>query len=223
MQGVDAVVSTIGSAALPEQALLIDAAVASNVKRFIPSEYGSDPAVIGKGLHPLFDIKIGLADKLKASPLEYTFIYTNPWMNLVFSPFFEIDFANKTAPDFGPNAVLSAVSIDDLAKLIPEVLLDPTSKNTAVRLAGDVFKWSDVLAQLEKLTNQKWTLTKVTEEYINQSTKNATDPAITFRALIWKTILNNESVLEPIHNFNNPHYANVKLTKAVDYLATLKL
>jgi uncharacterized protein YbjT (DUF2867 family) len=221
LQGVDAVISTIGSMALQEQVLLIDAAVASGVKRFIPSEYGSDPEVIGRGRHPLFDVKVSLQDKLRASPIEYTFIYTNPWMSYLFSEYFQVDFAKKTAPDFGPDAVLSAISVDDLAKLIPEVLLDPSSKNSSVRMAGDVFKWSDVLALLEKLTNQKWNLTKVTDEIIARSCENTTDPVVTFRALVWQSILNNQSVLEPIHNLNNPLYSHIKLTTMQEYVAAL--
>ena len=40
--GIDALVSVIGSLALPDQLAYIDAAVEAGVKRFIPSEFGCD-------------------------------------------------------------------------------------------------------------------------------------------------------------------------------------
>ena len=41
-QGQDAVISLVGGTALGDQNKLIDAAIAAGVKRFLPSEYGSD-------------------------------------------------------------------------------------------------------------------------------------------------------------------------------------
>lgn len=43
--GQDAVISMLPMTALAEQAIVIDAAIAAGVKRFIPSEYGSDSTV----------------------------------------------------------------------------------------------------------------------------------------------------------------------------------
>ncbi len=40
LKGQDAVVSTIGTAAVSAQTTIIDAAIAAHVKRFIPSEFG---------------------------------------------------------------------------------------------------------------------------------------------------------------------------------------
>jgi hypothetical protein len=40
--GVDAIVSVVGSLALPSQLSYIDAAIKAGVKRFIPSEFGCD-------------------------------------------------------------------------------------------------------------------------------------------------------------------------------------
>lgn len=44
-QGQDAVVSALGTFNVPAQKTAIDAAVASKVKRFIPSEYGGNTAI----------------------------------------------------------------------------------------------------------------------------------------------------------------------------------
>ena len=42
MLGIDAIVSVVGSLALPSQLNYIDAAVEAGVERFIPSEFGCD-------------------------------------------------------------------------------------------------------------------------------------------------------------------------------------
>lgn len=44
-KGQDAVISCIPIVALGEQAVVIEAAIVAGVKRFIPSEYGSDSSV----------------------------------------------------------------------------------------------------------------------------------------------------------------------------------
>jgi hypothetical protein len=42
IEGIDAVVSVVGSLALATQISFIDAAIEDGVKRFIPSEFGCD-------------------------------------------------------------------------------------------------------------------------------------------------------------------------------------
>lgn len=56
-EGQDAVVSTVGTAGLPGQGVLVEAAVAANVKRFLPSDFGSDIANPNTGVLPVFNFK----------------------------------------------------------------------------------------------------------------------------------------------------------------------
>lgn len=70
--GQDAVVSTIASAALSDQQTLIDAAVQAGVKRFIPSEFGSNVTnEKARGL-AVFAGKIATVDYLKKKEGEIT-------------------------------------------------------------------------------------------------------------------------------------------------------
>jgi len=52
-EGQDAVVSTVGTAGLPAQGVLVEAAAAANVKRFLPSDFGSDIANPKTGVLPV--------------------------------------------------------------------------------------------------------------------------------------------------------------------------
>lgn len=82
--GVDAVISLVGSSSLGDQNKLVDAAIAAGVKRFLPSEYGSDttnPRV--NELSPIFGGKISTVDYLKSKESEIS------WSSIVTGVFFD--------------------------------------------------------------------------------------------------------------------------------------
>lgn len=66
-EGQDAVVSLVGSSALADQKKYADAAVKAGVKRFLPSEYGSD--VTSKAVQakvPIFGTKVEVVKYLQS-------------------------------------------------------------------------------------------------------------------------------------------------------------
>ncbi|QKD57291.2 uncharacterized protein FOBCDRAFT_204257 [Fusarium oxysporum Fo47] len=80
-EGKDAVTSFIPITSLDEQAVVIEAAISAGVKRFIPSEYGSDstnPAVVAAV--PFFEAKKKYLDFLrtKENILSWTALITGP-------------------------------------------------------------------------------------------------------------------------------------------------
>jgi hypothetical protein len=83
-KGQDAVLSVVGGTALGDQQKLIDAAIAAGVKRFIPSEYGSDTTneELVK-LVPVFKAKVSTIDYLKSNEDKIT------WSTVITGPFFD--------------------------------------------------------------------------------------------------------------------------------------
>lgn len=81
-QGQDAVVSLVASHVLASQSKLIDAAIAAGVKRYIPSEFGSN-TVDPRNMEavPLFKGKVDVQDYLKSKENEIsrTIIVTGPF------------------------------------------------------------------------------------------------------------------------------------------------
>ena len=81
-KGQDAVVSALGRAGLGEEMKMIDASVKAGVKRFIPSEFGSDTKnANATSLIPVFGVKVRTKDHLKAQEskgLSWTAIATGP-------------------------------------------------------------------------------------------------------------------------------------------------
>ncbi|KAF5656306.1 2'-hydroxyisoflavone reductase [Fusarium circinatum] len=83
--GQDAVISTLSTANIAEQKIVIDAVAAAKVKRFMPSEFGSDTSVEGlETMAPFLKGKQNVMDYVKskeAEGLSWTAIFTGPWID----------------------------------------------------------------------------------------------------------------------------------------------
>jgi uncharacterized protein YbjT (DUF2867 family) len=71
LKGQDAVISTLGSLAISVQTRLIDAALASGVRRFIPSEFGCDTRNALTRKLPIYADKITIQTYLAQKAHEY--------------------------------------------------------------------------------------------------------------------------------------------------------
>lgn len=77
LQNQDALISTLATLALNVQLLLIDAAIASGVTRFLPSEFGSDIANPRTRALPVFAGKVQVEEYLQAQAAQHpSFSYT---------------------------------------------------------------------------------------------------------------------------------------------------
>ncbi|KGO74774.1 hypothetical protein PITC_083830 [Penicillium italicum] len=87
LSGQDVVVSTLNVGAVPKSThlRLIDAAVATGVKRFIPSEYGCDTTKPIVAKLPVFGDKVSVQEHLKnvaqKSGLSYSLLITGPFLD----------------------------------------------------------------------------------------------------------------------------------------------
>ncbi|KAL9107804.1 MAG: hypothetical protein Q9227_007319 [Pyrenula ochraceoflavens] len=86
LQDHDAIVSTIATAAISAQTNLVHAASAAGIKRFIPSEFGSDTSNPKARQLPCFRDKVLVQDLLKqeaakAGGMTYTFVCTGPFLD----------------------------------------------------------------------------------------------------------------------------------------------
>lgn len=85
LKGQDAVVSAIAGSAIPEQIKIVDAAIEAGVRRFIPSDYGSETQ--NKHSHtrvPFYALKYQVAEHLKANQdkIEWTNFTTGPLLDM---------------------------------------------------------------------------------------------------------------------------------------------
>ncbi|KAL7767253.1 hypothetical protein ACKLNR_001554 [Fusarium oxysporum f. sp. zingiberi] len=168
-EGKDAVISLFPILSLEAQAIAIEAAIAAGVKRFIPSEYGSDstnPDVIAAV--PFFEAKKKYLDYLKSREDAIS------WTGLITGPFFDwasiwgFDLINKKAELFdGGNTKFTTSNGAQVGRALVAILANPAkTANKLVSIESFTTTQSEVLAVLEKATGTEWERTEIPVEEV---------------------------------------------------------
>ncbi|KAF2636539.1 isoflavone reductase family protein-like protein CipA [Massarina eburnea CBS 473.64] len=165
LKGQDAVISLVGR---PDaQQILVDASIAAGVQRFIPSEFGSntaDPAVVAKV--PIFKGKVGVIEYLQTKEKEIS------WSGVITGPFFDwglkvgflgLNAGTKTATLIdGGKARFSGTNLHQIGLALIKVLEKAEeTKNKYIYVSSFETTQNDLLAEVEKITGEKWTVTQV--------------------------------------------------------------
>ncbi|TVY81249.1 putative pinoresinol-lariciresinol reductase [Lachnellula suecica] len=166
--GQDAVVSTIATEALDAQKVLIDAAVAAKVTRFIPSEFGINTReVAGTKIGALLGAKVANVDYLielaaKHEWFSWTGISTGLFFdwNLV-TPLFGLNLAAKRATIFDSgNEPYSTSSLSFIGKIVAAALTNASvTKNRYISVSGFTTTQNEVLKAVEEVTGAKFEVT----------------------------------------------------------------
>ncbi|KAL7907629.1 hypothetical protein GGI35DRAFT_486690 [Trichoderma velutinum] len=150
LQGQDAIVSTVGGAGLEGQKLLIDAAIAAGVQRFIPSDYGvctTSPKVLGFPFYStLATVRQYLADKAATSSLSYTIVATGSFLEFVLMTPTVVNFKEHSIAliDDGKNRI-STTSIVSIGTAIAGVFSNPDeTKNRVVYVSATILTQKQV-------------------------------------------------------------------------------
>lgn len=165
-QEQDAIISLVGGGALGDQNKLIDAAIAAGVKRFIPSEFGSNtPNPRTRAIVPIFEGKFGTVNYLKGKEDSIS------WTSVVTGPFFDwglkvgflgFNAQSKTATiiDSG-NATFSSTNLSTIGEAVVKALENAeATKNQYVYVSGFQTSQNEILAAAERITGEKWTISK---------------------------------------------------------------
>ncbi|KAH8587740.1 hypothetical protein B0O99DRAFT_584061 [Bisporella sp. PMI_857] len=168
LQGQDAVVSTIGLEALEDQTVLIDAAIAAGVKRFIPSDFGSTTTNPKLYEYPIYaataKIQNYLAEKSNVSELSYTILASGASLDMILSEIGIIDFNKHKAEiyDGGDNRI-SSTSFVSIGKAIAGILEHPKeTENRVLHVSQVILTQNKLLAIARELRPDiSWELTTV--------------------------------------------------------------
>lgn len=131
-------ISTLASLAIGTQLLLVEAAAKAHVKRFIPSEFGSNTLNEKTGAFPVFKDKVAVQDALKkeaaSGGMTYTLICNGPFLDWGILVGFIINLKGKSINLFdGGDRVFSSTSLPTIGKAVAGVLAHPEqTKNRAV-------------------------------------------------------------------------------------------
>lgn len=201
--GFDTVVSALGRTTIAAQIPLIQlAAKSSQIKRFVPSEYGTDieyaPASANEKPHQQ-KLKVRAALREVQDQLEHAYVVTGPYGDF---PFYvsksnvaavgTFDVAAKRAVLLGDGAGrISLSSRPDVGKFVVHTLTHwDVARNRAVKLNSFTTTPKDILAEFEKQTGSKWAVdyTPLDElRQLEQAAWEKNDPTATVYTLrrIW--------------------------------------
>lgn len=168
--GQDVVLSLIAGDALGDQNKFIDAAIAAGVKRFIPSEFGTNTTDARvRAVVPILEAKWDTVSFLKSKESEIS------WTSFITGLFFDwgikvgfigFHFGEKSATilDDG-TANFSATNLHTIALSIIKALEKPElSKNQYVYVSGIQTSQKQFLDAAEKITGEKWNVTYVSSQ-----------------------------------------------------------
>lgn len=161
-KGQDAVVSTVGTAGLPGQDVLIEAAVAANVKHFLPSDFGCDLANPKASALPVFKYKIDIHKVLReaaaANPdFTYTLICNNAFLDWGLERNHLLNWKDNMPKLFdGGKNVFSATTLDTVGQAVVGVLSHPEeTKNRFVYVKDIDISQNQLLEIAKKVDPEK--------------------------------------------------------------------
>ncbi|RDW84096.1 aromatic alcohol reductase [Aspergillus mulundensis] len=138
----EAVVSVIPPPAAKAQENLIHAAVAAGVKRFLPSEFGSDLDIEINRTAPTFKTKVEAQELLKGlageNKISYTFVYNGLCLDWGLQGGFPVSVAEKKVALFdGGERVYSTSTLGAIGKGVVSILSDRSEEtaNRSVRIS----------------------------------------------------------------------------------------
>jgi uncharacterized protein YbjT (DUF2867 family) len=183
LSGQDAVISTVGSAAVAQQQKMLDAVIASSVKRFIPSEFGCDSTNAKARALPVYAQKVAVADqieqKTKGTETTYTFVYNNAFLDWGIEKGFLINAKEKRTAIFdGGDAPFTVTPLDFIAKGVSAILKKPDeTANQHIRLHGAAITQNQLLKMVQSAGGKDgWEVTQKssaeTEKQAYETLKN---------------------------------------------------
>ncbi|KAI0911025.1 hypothetical protein F4823DRAFT_587812 [Ustulina deusta] len=170
LQGQDAVVSTLGSPGLSKQQHLIEAAVKANVKRFIPSDFGSNAANPKAASLAVFADKIAiqkvLVQEAANGSISYTNIYTGPFFDWGLKAGLILNASEKSFVLYdGGERPFSTTTLSSIGKAVAGVLKKPEeTKNRGVYVQDAAPTLKQLKAIAEKVTGTAWQAKEVSVE-----------------------------------------------------------
>ena len=159
-QGVNVLVSAVGVPQLADQLKLIKPAKAAGVSWFVPSEFGFDAHLIGRGSAvPLFDVKLEVEAAARAAGIEsLTLINTGTLSEWLFStPFFGVDLAAGTITAPGSFDVsTNTTPLADIGRLTADAIVSGRGKNKTI-WTGHQVTYAQIADVYERATGKSLT------------------------------------------------------------------
>jgi putative NADH-flavin reductase len=164
LEGIEGVVSNVASHALLSQKKIIDAAINAGVKRFLPSDFGSDLSVEANKSVPFnmpkTEIHEYLEGKAKNHPdFSYTFVTNGPFFDwcLAVGLFGDLKAHDMTLWDGGETKV-STTTLPSVGKAVAGVFKNlEATKNKEIRIADTTITQKQIIEIVKEIDGKEWT------------------------------------------------------------------
>lgn len=186
LQGHDILISTIsGAAAGIVDPLLLSAAIAAGVRRFIPSEYTVDvmhPNAIEVAGSNVLAARIANARDIQVlaeqGEIEFTTLVTGAFLDWWFEmPNSVVNRKDRKVMVLdGGNKKLTGATTEFVAKCIEPIIIMPEqlTRNRRMRIAEVGYSSNDMLSAFGEVTGEKWTaIHQSTDELVGQAVETA--------------------------------------------------
>lgn len=208
------------------QTALLDAAVATGVKRFIPSDYDTDFSKTADQPNRNSDLRRAFYAVLDAAPIQALSIYNGMVMDLLADNMPLFDAKAKSVTYWGDaDQLLDFTTMDDIAAVTAKAALDPQGQRF-VRVAGDQLSPRQLAALGTKLTGTPFALIRagsIDDLSAAIETARAADPAgeteefPPFQQLQYlRNMMSGKAKLDPL---DNDRYSGIAWTSAHDLLS----
>ncbi|KIW49133.1 hypothetical protein PV05_10841 [Exophiala xenobiotica] len=166
LKGHDVVVSTLATESLGSQYPLIDAAIAAGVKRFIPSEFGSDTTHPKSSKLPVYKYKVETQHYLQAKSAEhpeftYTLVLNGAFLSWGIKVGFLVNVANHSATVWnGGDVPFSATNLETVGEAVAGVIQHlPETANRPVYVQGARITQNQLIKYAKEKDGVEWQLT----------------------------------------------------------------
>ncbi|KAI0402342.1 NAD(P)-binding protein [Xylaria palmicola] len=158
LKGQDAVVSTLAAVAISKQLNLVEAAAKANIRRFIPSDFGSDISNPKNAKLAVFADKVtvqkALAEEAARGTLSYTSIYNGPFFDWGLRAGLIANIPEKSVALYdGGERRFSTTTLESVGRAVAGVLRNAeATKNRAVYVQNAAPTLRELKAAAEKVT-----------------------------------------------------------------------
>ncbi len=158
-RGADCVVSALNGlreVVLDRQSVLLDAAVAAEVPRFISSDFSADFTTSAAGANRNLDLRREFMGRADRAPIRVTSILNGAFMDLLGGEMPIIQPRIRRVLFWGDvDQPLDFTTKDDVAAYTAAAALDPTTPRI-LRVAGDTISVRDLAATLTRTTGRRY-------------------------------------------------------------------
>lgn len=219
-QNVDVIVSAVQGGPdvlIDGQVALAEAGKRNGVRRILPSDFALDLFRATPGEHPLFDMRAKADAGIAETGLEQVNMLQGAFMNMFLPGRGAVDVDNGTVSFYGNgDRQIEVTSVDDTARMVASVALDPDVPAGKFAFAGDRISFRQAGSIIAARTGRSLRPVSLGSEADLRAAMTTADPQkkVMLAYLLYMT--NGQTALT---NLRNDRYPNVRFESFTSFVA----